>query len=97
VPTYEVEPGFYREYAHLTPAQRAAFKRAVREMIEDLRARKTFRPGLRVKGVQGHAGVFEMTWASDGQATFHYGRPRQQNEAHIVWRRIGNHEIFDRS
>jgi hypothetical protein len=30
-------------------------------------------PGLRVKGVQGAEGVFEMTWADDGRATFEHG------------------------
>ena len=30
-------------------------------------------PDLRVKGVQGAEGVFEMTWADDGRATFEHG------------------------
>jgi len=38
----------------------------------DLRDQK-FRPGLRVKRVQGHPGVWEMSWAADGRATFEYG------------------------
>jgi hypothetical protein len=36
-------------------------------------AGRGFRPGLRVKGVRGAAGIFEMTWADDGRATFEYG------------------------
>lgn len=51
---------------------------------------------LRVKTVQGAAGVWEMTWhftAPDGRATFEWvdidGQPG------IRWRRVGDHSIFD--
>lgn len=51
-------------------------------------------PGLRVKRVQGARGVFELTWAPDGRATFEYGREVQPGEPHIVWRRIGTHAVL---
>jgi hypothetical protein len=35
-----------------------------------------------------------MTWAPDGRATFSYGTPVKEGEAHIIWRRIGTHDIF---
>lgn len=63
-------------------------------MTEDLNAGQGFRRGLRIKGVQGHASVYEMTWAGDGRATFHYGKPQRDSEVHIVWRRIGTHDIL---
>jgi hypothetical protein len=44
--------------------------------------------------VQGHAGVWEMTWAPDGRATFHYGDEIRPGDPHIIWRRIGTHAIF---
>ena len=53
-----------------------------------------FRPRLRVKGVQGAPGVFEMTWADDGRATWQYGDPVVEGEPHVIWRRIGGHAIF---
>jgi hypothetical protein len=43
----------------------------------------------------GHDDIWEMTWA-DGQATFEYGEPVQEGEQHVIWRRIGDHSIFDR-
>ncbi|WP_327677694.1 hypothetical protein [Kitasatospora sp. NBC_00458] len=46
--------------------------------------------------MQGHADVRELTWAPDGRATFGYGTPLQPGDPHIVWRRIGTHEIFGR-
>lgn len=49
-----------------------------------------------MKGVQGASGVFEMTWASDGRATFSYGNTIMSGKPHIVWRRIGTHDIFKR-
>jgi hypothetical protein len=95
VPTYEWLPRFSLDLDKLGPSQRAAFQASVRQFVEDLQ-RGTFRPGLRVKGVHGARGVYEMTWAADGRATFHYGQPRVRGQAHIVWRRIGTHDIFGR-
>ncbi len=63
--------------------------------MADLRSGRPLRPGLRVKGMADHPGVFEMTWADDGRATFHYGAAVREGEVHIVWRRIGSHEIFE--
>ena len=54
-----------------------------------------FRPSLRVKRVVGHPGIWEMTFAPDGRATFRYGPELNASDPHIVWRRIGSHEIFD--
>jgi hypothetical protein len=94
MPTYEVAARFWQDWKSLTPEQQRRFRQAVARFVEDLRRGRGFRPGLRVKGVQGAEGVFEMTWADDGRATFHYGESQQADEPHIVWRRIGTHEIF---
>lgn len=51
--------------------------------------------GLRVKGIKGAAGIFEMTWADGGRATFEYADPVREGDARVVWRRIGTHAIFD--
>lgn len=42
----------------------------------------------------GAAGIFEMTRADDGRATFQYGAAVAEGEPHIVWRRIGTQAIF---
>lgn len=95
MPTYEWLPRFSLDLDKLDPGQRAAFQASVRQFVEDLH-RDSFRPGLRVKGVHGARGVYELTWAPDGRATFHYGQPRVQGQAHIVWRRVGTHDVFGR-
>ncbi|MGH3777069.1 MAG: hypothetical protein ACRDRR_15295 [Pseudonocardiaceae bacterium] len=47
-----------------------------------------------MKSVQGWPGVWEMTWAPDGRATFQYGPARRPGEPHVIWRRVGAHDIF---
>ena len=94
MPTYEVSASFWRDWRNLTPQQQLAFMRALGQFIADLRG-GTFRPGLRVKRVQRYPGIWEMTWAADGRATFEYGE-EIRGEPHISWRRIGSHDIFRR-
>ena len=94
MPTHDELAQFLREFSKLTQADQDLFIDAMKLMVEDLRQRAPFRPSLRIKTVQGHPGVFEMTWAGDGRATFHYGQLRRPGEAHIIWRRIGRHDIL---
>jgi hypothetical protein len=49
-----------------------------------------------VKGIKGARGLFEMTWADDGRATFEYGDAIVEGDPHIVWRRVGTHAVFNR-
>lgn len=46
-----------------------------------------------MRGIEGTPGVFEMTWAPNGRATFQYGPMRGQGP-HVIWRRVGTHDIF---
>jgi len=94
VPTYAWLARFGADFDRLTPAQQSAFLSAVVQFVEDLRTGGEFRKGLRVKGVQGTAGVFEMTWAGDGRATFEYGDAVVSGQPHVIWRRVGTHDIF---
>jgi len=93
-PTYDPTTRFSREYRKLTSSQLRDFHSAVDDFVIDLKAGKGFRRGLRVKRVQGYSGVWEMTWAPDGRATWEYGDEVYPGEPHIIWRRIGGHEIF---
>jgi hypothetical protein len=95
VPTYEALPSFWRDFGRLTSAQQAAFFAAVDRFVADLKQGR-FRAGLRVKGVRIVSGVFEMTWAPDGRATFHFGEEKRPGEPHGVWRRVGRHEVLGR-
>lgn len=92
--TFEKLPRFVKDFDQLSEEDKARFREAAKKFVVDLKRGKGFRPGLRVRGVEGTSSIYEMTWAPNGRATFHYGRPRRDNEAHIVWRRIGTHSVL---
>jgi hypothetical protein len=94
VPTFALTDRFKRDWASLTPEQQKAFKSAVGHFKDDLDAERPFRSGLRVKRVQKTRNVWEMTWAPDGRATWQYGDEQRANMPHIIWRRIGTHDVF---
>jgi len=96
-PTYEPLPRFWRDYEGLSEADREAFKQAVELFKEGLVAGH-FHPGLRIHRIDSAPGVWSLSWGSgnDGRATFQYGSPRREGEAHIIWRRVGRHSIYRR-
>lgn len=94
MPTYAWLARFAADFDSLSPEQQRAFLIAVTQFVDDLRRGEGFRKGLRVKGVKGAAGIFELTWGDDGRATFEYGDPPTEGEPHVIWRRIGTHSIF---
>ena len=94
MPTYAWLARFRADFQRLTPTQQAAFLVAVRQFVDDLDGGHGFRKGLRVKGIQGASGLFEMTWAPDGRATFEYRSEVVAGQAHVMWRRVGTHAIF---
>ena len=94
MPTFAWLACFGVDFDALTPTQQAEFLIAVTQFVEDLRGATGFRNRLRVKGIQGATGIFELTWADNGRATFEYGDPIIAGEPHIVWRRVGTHAIF---
>lgn len=94
MPTRDVLESFWRDWEGLSAEERRAFRAAVAKFVEDLRAGRGLRKGLRVKGVEGARGIYELTWAPNGRATFQFGRSVRDEEPHIIWRRIGGHDIF---
>jgi hypothetical protein len=92
MPSHARTRQFDRDWQHLHAADRDRYRRAFRKFDVDLGAGR-FRAGLRVKGVQGAPGVFEMSWAPNGRATFEYGQS-QGTGPHVIWRRIGTHTVL---
>ena len=95
MPAYAWVLRFRRDSEALTPDQQAAFLVAVKKLVEDLGAGRQARKGLRVKGIKGASGIYEMTWAPDGRATFQFGPPIRGSEVHTIWRRVGAHAILN--
>lgn len=93
--TFATTPRFTADYKKLTPEQAERFRRVVTTAFAPDADSGRFRPGLRVKGVQGAPGVYEMTWAPDGRATWEYGEEKVPGKPHVIWRRVGTHAIFD--
>ncbi len=54
----------------------------------------SFPAALRVKRVQGTAAVWELTYVADGRATFSYGDEVVRGEPHVIWRRVGTHDVL---
>jgi hypothetical protein len=92
MPTHARTRQFDRDWRRLRAAERDRFRVAFRKFDVDLTSGR-FRAGLRVKGIQGAPGVFEMTLAPDGRATFEYGES-QGAGPHMIWRRIGTHAVL---
>ncbi|MGQ4732612.1 hypothetical protein ACUN3E_33775 [Streptomyces sp. Ju416(a)] len=92
--TYEALPRFTTDLDRLTPEQQRRFRQAVGAFVHDLRAGGRLRAGLRIKRVRCAPGVYELTWSRDGRATWSYGTERVRGAQHIVWRRIGGHDIL---
>jgi hypothetical protein len=95
MPTWDQTDVFRRDLAAISPSRRAAFAVAVTPFVHDLGSVE-FRKGLRVKKMAGRPGIWEMTWADDGRATFSFAEPVVEGETHIVWRRIGTHDVLRR-
>ena len=96
MPTFQRLPRFVKDFAALSPDEKVAFRDAVDKLVADLTAGGQIRKGPRLKGVQGSSGIFEMTWANNGRATFQYGPPVEGHggDTHVIWRRVGTHTIF---
>lgn len=94
MPTYSQTSAFLRDYTRLTPDQQRRFRTAVAHFIHDLR-RGQFRKGLRIKLYHSEQDLWEMTWAPDGRALFSYGESIHAGERHIIWQRVGSHDIFE--
>lgn len=94
MPTFATTPRFRRDLKALSPEQRARFEKTVREEFVPDADVGRWRPGLRVKRVQGVPKVFEMTWAPDGRATWQFGTSIRVGVRHVIWRRVGAHDIF---
>jgi hypothetical protein len=98
---FEISQAFEGDWGRLSEAERAHFVAVVRNEFHPACQRRVANPAapwprkLRVRNVEGAAGVWEMTWSfagPDGRATFEW--VEIDGEPGIRWRRIGGHTIF---
>ena len=98
---WQSTPAFDADLRRLSRAELELFRKAVRETFVPAADRiasdpaGTWPASLRVKGVEGAPGLWEMTWSfsgPDGRATFEW--TTVDGERAIRWRRVGGHGIF---
>lgn len=98
---YERTESFKRDYRRLTGAHRKEFRSVVREHFNPALDQHVVDPGkpwpvrLRIKGVRGADGIWEMTWSfsdPDGRATWEW--IEIDGEPAVRWRRVGDHSVF---
>jgi len=98
---YERTASFKRDYRRLPEAHREEFRQVVRECFNPALDEHLADPAkpwpakLRIKGVKGAPGIWEMTWSftdPDGRATWEW--ISIDGDAAIRWRRVGDHSVF---
>lgn len=95
MPTFERLARFDREFRRLPRELQRAFLAMLPVFVAGLKeSPPVFPVALRVHRVQGASGVWEITFAPDGRATFEYGDRVIAGEPHVIWRRIGRHEVL---
>ena len=93
MPTFEIETGFWDDYRKLTREERALFRKARRDFVEDCDSGHDFRASLRVHKIES-LGVWSMSWAGDGRALFDFGTAKKSGKRHIIWLAIGTHTVY---
>lgn len=95
MPTFERLARFDREFRRLPRELQRAFLAMLPVFIAALRETPpVFPAALRIHRVKGSTGIWEITFAPDGRATFEYGAEIISGEPHVVWRRIGSHDVL---
>lgn len=95
---FERTDSFKSDYRRLSDAEKEQFRSSIRNDFHpaaESAGQSPWPRRLRVKGVQGAPGIWEMTWSftdPDGRATFEW--IQIDGEPAIRWRRVGSHAIF---
>ncbi len=95
MPTHEERERFLNEYTRLRRAEQQQFKRAVAEFVTALKDHHPPPKKLGIERYERQSGIYEFHWSATGRALFRYGPEKTPGEPHVIWLRIGGHEIYD--
>ena len=97
MPTFDRLALFKREYRKLTPEQKARFRVAVAKLVAALQQTPPSLPGdPLVHPLAGHRGVYELRFRARRAGDVHVRRAGARRTPHVIWRRIGGHDVLER-
>lgn len=96
MPTHEETERFHSELKRLRADKRALFDQARKEWVAALKAHRTPPARLGIRRFLSIEGMYEFHFAPDGRALFRYGPEQKPGEVHIIWERIGEHDIYEK-
>lgn len=94
MPTHEERERFLNEYRRLRLAEQRLFNQAVAEFVAALKEHRPPPKKLGIERYERESGVYEFHWAPNGRALFRYGTSPHPDDVHIIWLRIGGHDIY---
>ncbi|HEY7347923.1 MAG TPA: hypothetical protein VH599_06345 [Ktedonobacterales bacterium] len=95
MPTHEETERFLNEYRKLRLEEQRLFDQAVAEFVAALKAHHPLPRHLGIRRFRSQKGVFEFHWAPDRRALFTYGSSPHSGDVHVIWLRIGTHDIYE--
>jgi hypothetical protein len=93
LPTFDRLALFKRDYRKLPPEQGRRFRVAVMKLVAALSEDPPRLPGEPLVKLLVRLGrVYELRFDGDGRATFTL--TRREGQPHVIWRRIGSHDVL---
>lgn len=93
--TYSSTNSFQRDFAGLDPRYQERFKALAKERFSPaIDAGPPYPADLRMIPMSGEDGIRELTVDRDIRATWEFGEPVHDGVPHVIWRRIGNHDVY---
>lgn len=97
MPTYFRTDRFIKDLEGLSEDAKQNFREAVQKFVEDLKRDGIMRTSLGIRAIRSRpgSGIMEFHFEGDGRATFQYGTSKIEGEAHVIWRRVGTHAVYN--
>lgn len=96
MPTFDVSDQFWNEWDRLHLSRQERFLKARDEFVACLKKKRPFPAHLDIHPLKSQKGVFIFCFGPDNRALFRYGDEQAPGDAHILWLRIGGHEVEGR-
>ena len=95
MPHFSWHPDFMHDFHALSTTDQEAFMSARDRFVDALKAGRAPDPGLGIHQLAGHPGIYAFRFSQRGRASFQYETDARGPDAHVYWRRVGGHEIYN--